>query len=347
MLCCFLLFWSMGVSCTGGSVEPGSSDAQTSEQPAESGNPAKRFVAVTFNTGTTTGLKHDGPPDDGYTPKHAERSDKHYGDGLAWKKAIEAAKTFFEKLRPDVVVFQEIFYSEECKNIPKEAHKDFVCETWKAGEPTVVQVILGKDYQVMCHPGKPDKCAAVKKSFGAFQGCKKDFCLEGLTGFPVKDCGSGARVARGVIQVTQERGGGSITLVNVHGSSGLKSDDVECRAKQVEQVFTDLGDGKPGANGSRNLIMGDLNTDPGRASDKATARWNHFVGPSKTFRFITDMGKDAQPTYSSLLNIDHIISDIKGGSGDCWAAGVTQGKPDILNAVYFDHKPIVCTIERP
>lgn len=34
-----------------------------------------------------------------------------------------------------------------------------------------------------CHSGKPDKCAAVKRSFGSFRGCGDDFCLEGLMGF--------------------------------------------------------------------------------------------------------------------------------------------------------------------
>ena len=302
------------------------------------------LVAVTFNTGTTLNMGHDLPPDDGYTSAHAKLSDQYYGDGLAWHKAVTATKAWFAQVNPDVVVFQEIFYAGDCPGIPQTAYKDFYCETWKAGDPTVAQEVLGTGYQVMCHVGKSDKCAAVKKSFGTFQGCKTDFCLEGLEGFPVKDCGSGSRIGRGTIDLV---GGGTLTLVNVHGSSGVNGDDMDCRVKQFEQVFVDLGDGKPAASGVRNLIMGDLNTDPGRVAlfDKSAARWNDFVGSGKKFHFISDVGPLAPPSYSGLFNIDHVVSDV--GKGSCWIAGVTAGHPVVLDAVYFDHKPVVCAVTLP
>lgn len=69
----------------------------------------------------------------------------------------------------------------------------------------------GDGYQVMCNPGKPDKCAAVKKSFGSFRGCADDFCLEGMEGYTVPDCGSGARVGRAILDRVD---GGTLTLVN-------------------------------------------------------------------------------------------------------------------------------------
>ncbi len=304
--------------------------------------PPPPFVVVTFNTGTTDGMLHDLPPDDGYTSDHAEISNDHYGNGLAWVPAVEAVTAFFAALEPDVVVFQEIFYSEDCATVPADAREDFVCETWTAGDPTVAQVVLGAGYQVMCHPTKPDACAAVRRSFGSFRGCSEDYCLEGMTGFPVPDCGGGARVGRAVIDLVA---GGSITLVNVHGTSGVDGDDTDCRVEQVNQVFVDLGDGAPGASGETNLVMGDLNTDPGRNAllDASARRWSSFVGPSHDFHFITDVGFSAAPTYTGLLNIDHVISDDL--VGDCWVAGVTAGHPAVIDATYFDHKPHVCTVE--
>ena len=301
------------------------------------------FVAVTFNSGTSESMGHDLPPDDGYTSAHAKLSDQYYGDGLAWTKAVDATKAFFAQVDPDVVVFQEVFYSEECATIPATAHKDFVCETWKPGDPTVAQVVLGLGWQVMCHPGKPDKCAAVNKRFGSFRGCSSDFCLEGLDGYTVNGCGNGARIGRGLIDLV---GGGTLTLVNVHGSSGITGDDQDCRVKQFEQVFVDLGDGQPGAGGTRNLVMGDLNTDPGRMAllDKSAKRWNNFVGPGKTFHFVSDVGLQAIPTYAGLFNIDHAASDLLTGS--CWSAG-TAGHPPVIQATYFDHKPLVCTMTLP
>jgi len=310
-------------------------------EPPEEAAPL-RLTAVTFNTGTSEGMPHDQLPEDGYTPAHSIFSDLWYGDGLAWLPALEAAKAFFADVDPDVVGFQEIFYSEECAGIPFEAHGDFVCETWSAGEPTVALEILGAGWQVACHPGKPDKCAAVKRSFGSFQGCDADFCLEGLTGSTIEGCGRGARVGRGVIDLV---GGGTLTLVNVHSSSGLVLEDQLCRVEQVEQVFVDLGDGAPAASGERNLVLGDLNTDPGRFTgwDPSADRWTDFVGWNNPFRYLSDVGTEAPPTYAGLANIDHVMSDVLGGN--CWAAGVSEGHPLVIDAIYFDHRPVVCELE--
>lgn len=300
------------------------------------------FVAVTFNTGTTLGLAHDDGPDDGYTADHAARSDAWYGDGLAWLGAVDATTAFFADLRPQVVGFQEIFWSEACAEIPVEDHEDFVCEQWSPGDPTVAQAVLGLGWQVACHPGKPDKCLAVREDFGRFQGCEADFCLEGLDGFPVEGCGSGARVARGVVQRAD---GTELTVVNVHGSSGLAVDDQACRVAQVDQVFVDLGDGEPGANGAVNLVLGDFNTDPGRWTqvDTSAARWAEFVGGDLTFAFLTQVGEQAQGSYQGVADIDHMVSD--GLTGDCWMAGVTDDTPPVLDTVYFDHHPVVCTLQ--
>ena len=307
-------------------------------QPEPGGPPP--IIAVTFNTGTSESMGHDALPDDGYTSEHAAISDAWYGDGLAWLPAVDAARDFLAGVQPDVVAFQEIFWSDECAGIPADAHGDFVCESWSAGDPTVAQTILGDDWQVACHPGKPDKCAAVHADFGAFAGCDGDFCLEGLAGFGVEDCGSGARVARGRIERVD---GSELTLVSVHGSSGIAGEDEQCRLAQVDQVFVDLGDGEPGANGAVNLVLGDLNTDPGRwtGSDPSAARWAEFAGPGLDFHFVTDVGPDAVPSYSDLVNIDHVVSDALDGG--CWIAGL-EGEPPVTEAVYFDHKPVVCEV---
>jgi len=304
--------------------------------------PELTFTAVTFNSGTTEGLGHDDPPDDGYTSTHAATSDMWYGDGLAWIPAVNATRTFLAQVSPDVIVFQEIFHADECATIPSENHADFFCDGWTAGDATVVSSILGADYQVACNLGKPDKCAAVHKRFGTFRGCASDFCLDGLDGGTVANCGGGSRVGRGVIDLVA---GGSITLVNVHGTSGLTGEDVDCRRKQFEQVFVDLGDGAPAANGTANIVMGDLNTDPGRfaSNDASAARFGDFAGDGKAFTYISDVGEDAPPSYAGAVNIDHVVSDVY--RGNCWVAGVSEGHPDVTDAIYFDHKPIVCTVE--
>ncbi len=308
--------------------------------------PEFTMVAVTFNTGTTEGLRHDDPPDDGYDGADAMRSDTWYGDGLAWLPAVEATRAWLAEVQPDVIAFQEIFYAGECEAIPPEEHAEFFCETWSPGDPTVAQVILGGGYQVACNLQKPDKCLAVKRSFGTFRGCDGDLCLDGLDGARVPDCGSGSRVGRGVVDLV---GGGSLTVVNVHGSSGVTVDDIACRVRQFEQVFVDLGDGMPAASGAVNVVMGDLNTDPGRLADgdESAARFVDFVGEGERFHFVSDVGRRAEPSYAGLFNIDHVVSD--GLDGSCWIAGVTEGHPGVTEAVYFDHRPVVCSLggDRP
>lgn len=305
---------------------------------------APTITVVSFNSGTTEGLGHDGVPDDGYGSEEAALSDMYYGDGLAWQAAIDDTRTFFAALDPDIVVFQEIFFSGECETVPEPARAGFVCETWRAGDPTVAQLVLGEGWQVACHLGKPDKCAAVNRRLGTFVGCDADLCLDGLDGGVVADCGGGSRIGRGVIELAS---GGTLTLVNVHGSSGIEQADRDCRVKQFEQVFDDLGDGAPAANGDRNLIMGDLNTDPGRLTDfdESAVLFADRVSGGERFHFISDVGPDATPSYAALFNIDHVVSDALDGS--CVYPGVTEGQAPVTDMVYFDHKPVVCQIDVP
>lgn len=321
-------------------------DATASPSPTPSG--PLSLIVVTFNTGTSEGMGHDSGPDDGYTSQHAATSDQYYGDGLAWTPAVEAAKTFFAEAQPDLVGFQEIFYAGLCPTIPDPQKIDFYCETWQPGDPTVASYILGDGYQVMCHPGKDDKCTAVKKTFGTFQGCDEDFCLEGLTGLGVDGCGSGARTARAIIDLAD---GGQLTHVNYHGTSGITTDDQNCRVQQIDQVFVDVGDGSgPLVGESNNVITGDLNTDPGRLAgfDASAAHWLDFVNLPGTqdaaFSFVTEVGDNATPTYSNLFNIDHVMSDV--GTGSCWVAGI-DGNDPVTDAKYFDHMPVVCEVEMP
>ena len=311
--------------------------------PGDSAAPATPFNAVTFNTGTTEGSVPDDDPNGGYTPEQAAWSDLYYGDGLAFEAVVEDTRAWFEAVQADVVAFQEIFHSGFCPQVPAEAREGFVCETWTEGDPTVAQVVLGDGWQVACHPGKDDKCAAVRRSFGSFVGLDHDFHLEGLEGSEIEGCGSGARVGRGVIELVE---GGDLTLVNVHGSSGISGEDRACRALQFQQVFEDLGlgDGQPAANGALNLVMGDFNTDPGRATtyDESAAYLAEVVEGS-AFAFISEVGEDAERTYQGLANIDHVISD--GLAGDCVVPGVTEGEPEVSGIVFFDHKPVVCTLQ--
>ena len=253
-----------------------------------------------------------------------ETSDTWYGNGLAWLPALEAAQQWAAETRPDLVVFQEVFDPAECDGIPVEAHAGFVCEDWREGDPHVALQVLGPGYSLSCHPGNSDKCLAIRDDFGSF---------DAAWGSPVAGCGSGARVAR----VHVEGPAGPLTLVNVHGSSGLDSDSIACRVQQVEQVFVDLGDGEPAIDGEANLVMGDLNTDPGRMADgdDSAARWNDFVGGQGPRAWHTEVGGDAPGSYGGLADIDHVASDA--------FVGACEVAPKPHEA--FDHRPVSCALE--
>jgi hypothetical protein len=296
---------------------------------------------VTFNTGTTLSLEHDATPDDGYGATHARIAEEHYGNGLAWSRAIADTRSYLARLDPDLVVFQEIFHPPECEAVPEEARAGFVCETWRPGDPTVAQMVLGPDYQIACNLGKPDKCAAVHRRIGTFRGCEMDLCLDGLAGARVPDCGSGSRIGRGVIDRVD---GAVLTLVHVHGSSGLAPSDMVCRTAQLRQVFEDfgLGDG-PAANGTANVILGDFNTDPDRlVALDPSAEYLAGVLAADTFRLLTDWPDSHPRTYADVADIDHVITD--AFSGSCFAAGITPGSEPPTEMVLFDHRPIVCDL---
>jgi endonuclease/exonuclease/phosphatase family metal-dependent hydrolase len=334
-----LQLWFLGafLSCAGPAACRGD------DEPAESGVAnGKSFVVMTFNTGTTLRLRHDEPPDDGYGSAEAKLSDEFYGNGLAWRSAVEAVQRLMRKVDPDVVAFQEMFYAEDCAKIPRAARAGFVCEAWNADHPSVARTVLGEDYQIAYHPGKPNKCLAVHRRFGTIRGHRAS-TVNWLDGAPVEGCGSGARVARAVIDRVN---GETLTVVTIHGTSGLTMDDQKCRVRQVERIFVDFGDGAPGANGEQNLILGDFNTDPGVATsiDKSAARWNDFVGEGKPFHFISKVGADAPRAYQRFADIDHVVSDAFHGT--CRYPGVDEGTEPVFAGIYFDHVPVICTLER-
>jgi hypothetical protein len=304
-----------------------------------------QLIAASFNTGTADISGQLAPEaNGGWGSAQAAISGMYYGHGLAFPPVIAQVRAFFDGAGPDVVALQELFYSGDCPSIPAEARTGFVCERWKEGDPTVVEALLGPGYQIACHLGKNDKCLGVKKSFGRFRGCTADLCLGGLDGAPLPGCGNGSRIGRGVIELSA---GGTLTVVSVHGTSGLSAEDAACRVRQFAQVFEDFGDGAPAASGARNLILGDFNTDPVRfhGGDASADALLGYTGGSRPFRFVSPVGEGAEPSYGGLVNIDHLISDFAKGS--CWSAGITGAHPAPTPLIHFDHRPLVCSVSAP
>ena len=304
-----------------------------------------KFKVMTFNVGTTTGLFHDFGPIDGYTQNMAQVTDDFYHNSLSWNPAEEALTDFLETHRPHIVAFQELFYDPWCEEIVVDPTLDFVCKNYTAERPLQMERLLGENYQVACAVGQEDNCVGIDKSFGTFRGCPLDEpCMDGLFGMgPPSGCSNGARVGSILIDLAD---GTELVLVNVHGTSGFKFEDMNCRADQFEQIFIDRGDGQPAAYGQANLVMGDINTDPFLASfiDVSARTWNQYVGAQLAFDYISSDSAAGPGTYFyGLAHIDHVISDTI--LGECVVPGSSDGVPGVMDAVYWDHSPVLCTVE--
>lgn len=305
--------------------------------PAPEGSPELETLrVVTLNTGSGKSVDRLRDQNAGYGPPQAEVANRWYGNGLAWPAALRDVRAFLQQVDADIVGLQEVFHSGHCADIPAPARAGFVCETWQPGDATVAQEILGDNYQVACHPGKPDKCLAVHRRLGRIEGCDEDFCRQGLEGLDDDVCGSGNRVAAANLLLVS---GSSLRVVHMHGTSGATRGDTRCRRGQIEAIAGDKG-----AAAEFGVILGDFNTDPGRVTwlDPAARALRQYARPPGNYRFMTDVGFFVRPTFLSFLNIDHILS--AGMSGDCWYAGRTPNTAPVTELVYLDHTAVVCDL---
>lgn len=307
------------------------------------------LTVLTFNTGTSTGLRHDADdPDDGYSSATAQLVDAHYGNAMAWRPAEEAVTAWLATVQPDVVGFQEIGSDAVCDTLPDTfdpAAHDLLCDPPDPSGRTQPQRVLGEGHQVACHPGKPDKCLGVRTAFATIRGCDDDLCLEGLEGREVPGCGSGARVAAATLDRPD---GTALRVVHIHGSSGISVDEAACRVAQLEAVFDGTDDAPPlvGDGTLPVLVLGDLNTDPTRfAATDASARYLLDLVDDTPFAFHTDISEDGPRPYAGLASIDHVLSDHL--EGDCTAVGLDPDGPEgdpFGGFTFFDHRPILCRL---
>jgi len=320
-------------------------DGDTAQVAAE---PLK-FTVMTFNAGTSSGQLHSKDEaegnGDGYTDEHAQEVDAHYGNSLSWNPAEAKTIEFLADLKPEIVAFQEIFHDPWCEDIEAKPELDLVCNDYSPDRPYQMERLLGDDYQIACNLDAEDRCAAVRKDFGRFVGCPLDeVCFGGIRGPGLGDigCSEAARIGSIEIELIDGR---LLVLVNAHANAGMKDSNMECRKHQFQQIFLDRGDGKPAAFGEANLIMGDLNTDPFvlAATDPSAAELNKYVGEGKPFHYISSDSAEGPPTHVTTMRIDHVISDVIGGS--CVVAGESPGVEPIMETTVFDHRPVICEVE--
>jgi hypothetical protein len=304
------------------------------------------FVVVTINGGTSPGRRHNDDEQDGLPPYTAETSDivdEFYQNSLSWNPAEAALTTWLAETNPDIAVFQEIFHDPWCLDIdrPQDESLDLVCNGFTDDRRLQVQRMLGERYQYACGARKPDICIAIRRDFGTVAGCDAADCvIEWEGAVPLSDCTSRDRIGRVLITRAD---GTLLNLVGWHGTSGALPDDSDCRADQLRLVFEDAGDGEPlFREGMPNLLAGDFNFDPmlfvGADVDYLAAR----VGDGLDYQWLSPTDLDGPRSYGGGASIDHMISDEL--TGGCYIPGSSDGVPAVWERVYWDHRPVVCTL---
>jgi len=299
---------------------------------------AEDIKVMSFNTGTHTVKANIFNKAGKFTKKLFKSIDKYYGNGLAWLPAVEATKNFIATHKPDIIGFQEMFDSNTCSDIPEKNKKSFICEKLVAGDPMVIQLVTGGEYQIACHLGDNEKCIAVKKSFGYIDSCVGDICLNGLEGQTIPEC-SRTRSRVGKAKVISHATGEIYNVINVHSTAGFKKEEKKCRQKQFVQAFTLF----PGE--SNNIIVGDMNTDPNNKLfffDKSAKKLRNYAKANNFNRINGDVNKHS---YMGMATIDHIYSDDLERVS-CKAHGVSKGTDEVLKLSYFDHIPLICTLRK-
>lgn len=324
--------------------------------------PPATFVVMTFNVGTTEKMDH-AYDEDGYDNRLATINAEYFGNNLAWLKARQAVRDIVDRHRPDIVAFQELFFDPDCDAICDELegppdHADacdpetgvFACADWQGAATSLLTVrhALGPDYEIACAPNHNDNCIGVRRDFGLLAVASDatetaGAWLAGLDGMPPPSlCSRGSRVATGVVTV---KNGPEIAVVDVHTVAGQNAD---CRVDQFTQVFVDRGDGKPAAFGDNNIVLGDMNIDPFLFDDASVDYWNDHVGPGKPFDYLSSGDASGPMTHPGTFSrLDHVISDTMTGS--CVVLGITDGTVAPLSetSTYFDHRPVLCTVNMP
>ncbi|MEZ4241729.1 MAG: hypothetical protein R3F59_37390 [Myxococcota bacterium] len=258
-----------------------------SECLAPDGDP---LVAVTFNTGTTAGLDHDAPPDDGYGDAQAATSDAWYGDGLAWQAAIDDATDWFAALQPDLVAFQEV-YDPTTRRAPRSRPRRALASSARPGWRAI--------------PRSRSRCSARTTRWPAT---------------PTTPTSASACAARSPRSAARCRAPPSTAAGAARGSRGPSSSSRTAGSSPSSPSTA----------------------PPASPPTTRTAALARSTRCSSTFQWITEVGPDAPLTYGGVATIDHVASD--AFTGTCWHAGLTEGHPAVRDAVYFDHRPAVCTL---
>ena len=262
-----------------------------------------------------------------------------------WDARIEA--TLAKSIRAhdaDVVALQEVASLEQCQ-VRSELDPRRVCH------PSVTAVVreqarrlVGDGYTIACDTRRHFECVAVKRTWGAIEGCPDgEFCIDtevAETAAPGAGCDEGFSVS--AVRIAPKTAP-AFRLVDLHPPSGSA---VECRRGQLVKVFE--GD-RALARGDRSLLTGDFNLDPFAGTDASEKYLREHVGEGQSFRFHSGTAEQSPPLMSAFYTFpiadhtwDHVISNF--ALGTCKTLGEAAGTNRLDGGFGTDHRGLLCQL---
>lgn len=260
--------------------------------------------------------------------------------GYMWKlclTSVEAkVRDSIRALDPDLVALQEVSTAAQCEK-RKESRRRKVCYSENLpADQEQARRLLGPDYTIAMAQGRYE-AIAVKVSAGSIEGCELGATCW-TTDLP--DLPEGCDPGFSVSAVEAVIRGVRVRVVNAHPDSIR----LECRVKELEQAFAL-------ANGQRNLMLGDWNTDPYRGKGEDVTLWKREV-EARPFRIHSGIAERDPPYYTDLVpwpwpdkSLDHVISDF--AQGTCLTLGENPGTQRLDDHGDLDHRGLFCKLTFP
>jgi Endonuclease/Exonuclease/phosphatase family len=250
------------------------------------------------------------------------------------------------RLKPDIVMLQEVVPSELCAAMGVESNPSRACNAARlAAEAEAEQArrLVGKDFTIACDSRSHYDCIAVRSGYGAIEGCGLGaFCKgapAGRTAPMPAGCDDGFTAS--AFTILPAGGAPSFRVVNAHPPSGGA---VDCRSNQIEWMFSTpknlVGRGPA-------LISGDLNMDPYSGTDNSVVEFRKHVGPGKRFAYHSGVA-EREPPYNTAFYLsgnvvfDHVASDF--AKGKCVTLGEAPGTSRLDGNGGTDHRGLFCEL---
>ncbi len=302
------------------------------DDPADSAAPPALTSLSTQNAGTTTWLSYVAD-----APDEALRQDcsDWYHNNLCLLESEQQLAAALASDLADLVFLQEMWDQTGCEEEgrPAEVNQEpYVCAAGQAPQP---ERVLPSGYAWACAAGYPDNCLLFREGLlelqapaGTEAACQGSDCSSFLVSNPAS-CGDDGRIA----YLLAESASGPLAVVVVHANAGVLTDDLTCRAQQlqaIEQVLQAL----PGETSI--AMAGDFNLDPALYEGEDAQALQAMVSSLGLQRWEPE-------TYTHRISQTSLdLVWVRGAALPAQASCAVRFADDGADYVMFDHGMVSC-----